>query len=213
MVEKNVLLNNNGKAKGFTIVSNKLLSASNASLKAKALYAYLSSKPDRWSFSSLRIANEILEGKDAIQATLIELEQLNLLRRRKMKDDNGNWNGVVYYLIDIDDSNLVNEYFNNKKDDVAKGKTIEKREDEFKDRCRPVYQLKKERMTASMIQEFIKYWTEKTYGGKKMRFEMQTAFDISRRMETWIRNSQSYKANSGYKSTTQLKKELQIQNT
>lgn len=206
-----ILLNSNSKAKGFTIVSNRLLSASNLSLKAKGLYSYLCSKPDRWNFSSVRMANELKEGVDGIKNTLSELESVNLLKRRKVKDKNGNWNGVIYYLISPDDANLVVEYFSNKKEKVS-GKTIEQRKEEFRDRCRVVYETKKDRMTMQMIKAFFEYWSETTYGGLKMRFEMQTAFDLSKRMETWIRNNQKFSENK-FMSPSRNKKELQTQNT
>ncbi len=36
-----------------------------------------------------------------------------------------------------------------------------------------------------MVRAFYDYWTEKTYGGRKMRFEKQQAFEISKRLATW----------------------------
>jgi len=204
-----ILLNKNSKIKGFTIAPNKLLNANNLSLKAKALYLYMSSKPDRWNFSATRIANELKEGIAGIENTLTELEMLNLLRRRKTKDSKGVWSGIIYYLNCVEDSNVVVEYHSNRKDKVA-GRTIEQRKEEFKERCRQVYETKKDRMSTVMIKAFFDYWSEVTYGGNRMRFEMQTAFDLSKRMETWIRNNNKF---SNFKSTAQLKKELQTQNT
>lgn len=201
-----ILLNQNSKIKGFTIASNRLLNANNISLKAKALYLYMSSKPDRWNFSATRIANELKEGVRGIENTLTELEMFNLLRRKKIKDKNGAWNGVVYYLNSVEDSNVVVEFRSNKKDKVS-GRTVEQRKEEFKNRCKQVYETKKDRMTDAMIKAFFIYWTETTYGGDRMRFEMQTAFDMAKRMETWIRN------NSKFNPRTQSKTELQINNT
>lgn len=201
-----VLLNQGSKIKGFTIASNRLLNANNISLKAKALYLYMSSKPDRWNFSATRIANELKEGVRGIENTLTELEMFNLLRRKKIKDKNGSWNGVIYYLNSVEDSNVVVEFHSNKKDKVS-GRTVEQRKEEFKNRCKQVYETKKDRMTDAMIKAFFIYWTETTYGGDRMRFEMQTAFDLGKRMETWIRN------NSKFTPRAQNKTELQINNT
>ena len=36
-----------------------------------------------------------------------------------------------------------------------------------------------------MIESFCDYWTESKTNGKKMLFEMQKTFDISRRLKTW----------------------------
>lgn len=43
-----------------------------------------------------------------------------------------------------------------------------------------------------MVRSFYDYWTEKTYGGRKMRFEKQQAFEISKRLATWQKNDLSY---------------------
>ena len=43
-----------------------------------------------------------------------------------------------------------------------------------------------------MVRAFYDYWTEKTYGGRKMRFEKQQAFEISKRLSTWQKNDLSY---------------------
>jgi len=45
-----------------------------------------------------------------------------------------------------------------------------------------------------MLRDFFDYWTEMNEGGKKMRFEMQKVFDISRRLKTWSNNNK-FKAN------------------
>lgn len=43
-----------------------------------------------------------------------------------------------------------------------------------------------------MVRAFYDYWTEKTYGGRKMRFEKQQAFEISKRLATWKKHDLSY---------------------
>lgn len=43
-----------------------------------------------------------------------------------------------------------------------------------------------------MVRAFYDYWTEKTYGGRKMRFEKQPAFEIPKRLATWQKNDLSY---------------------
>ena len=42
-----------------------------------------------------------------------------------------------------------------------------------------------------MVRAFYDYWTEKTYGGRKMRFEKQQAFEISKRLATWQKHDLS----------------------
>lgn len=43
-----------------------------------------------------------------------------------------------------------------------------------------------------MVRAFYDYWTEKTYVGRKMRFEKQQAFEISKRLATWQKHDLSY---------------------
>lgn len=43
-----------------------------------------------------------------------------------------------------------------------------------------------------VLNEFIEYWTEHNSKGKKMRFEMEKVFDISRRWATWIKNNEKF---------------------
>ena len=43
-----------------------------------------------------------------------------------------------------------------------------------------------------MVRAFYDYWTEKAYGGRKMRFEKQQAFEISKRLATWQKHDLSY---------------------
>lgn len=40
--------------------------------------------------------------------------------------------------------------------------------------------------------EFVDYWTEHGENDRKMRFEKEKSFDISRRFKTWQRNSKKF---------------------
>lgn len=41
----------------------------------------------------------------------------------------------------------------------------------------------------ALLRAFYNYWTEHNRNGKKMRFEMEKVFDVSRRLATWERRS------------------------
>jgi hypothetical protein len=43
-----------------------------------------------------------------------------------------------------------------------------------------------------IINEFYLYWTEHGTNDKKMRFEKQTSFDLSRRLNNWLKNSAKF---------------------
>lgn len=40
-----------------------------------------------------------------------------------------------------------------------------------------------------ILKDFYLYWTEHGTNDKKMRFEKQTSFDVSRRLNNWLKNS------------------------
>jgi hypothetical protein len=43
-----------------------------------------------------------------------------------------------------------------------------------------------------ILNEFYLYWTEHGANDKKMRFEKQTSFDVSRRLNNWLKNSAKF---------------------
>jgi predicted transcriptional regulator len=202
----NILFSNNRN--GFTMVANKLLSATNLSLKGKALYAYLMSKPNQWNFSHSRISSEMKEGKDAINNIMNELEQLNLLSRRKMKQD-GKWSGVAYYIADIDDSNITHEFKKEKRE--VPTVPIEERKKVFRQECLVEWTNKPE-MSKTLGKRFFEYWTEKTRGKKLMRFELQDTFEISLRMDYFVANEKRF-AQEKVDKKENKKKELTTKNT
>jgi len=57
-----------------------------------------------------------------------------------------------------------------------------------------------------MLEKFLDYWTEKNEGGKKMRFEMQKVFDVSRRLKTWSGNNDKFKNTNQVAPTRQTPK-------
>lgn len=70
---------------------------------------------------------------------------------------------------------------------ATKVATIEDRQKVFMERLTPHLQ----EYSKEMLREFFDYWVEKNDGGRKMRFEMQKVFDVSRRLKTWKRNNYS----------------------
>ncbi len=60
-------------------------------------------------------------------------------------------------------------------------------------------------LSLQMVEEFIDYWTERSFNGKKMRFEKETVFDIKRRLKTWEANQKRF-------STPEFKRACQMPN-
>jgi len=64
--------------------------------------------------------------------------------------------------------------------------TIDERKLKFADTLKPFLEL----YGKEMLNEFYAYWTEHNPKGKKMRFEMERAWGIERRLATWNKNVQ-----------------------
>jgi uncharacterized protein YdaU (DUF1376 family) len=63
-------------------------------------------------------------------------------------------------------------------------KSIDERAKEFAEQLIPFA----EKYERPMLVEFYNYWTEHSAKGKKMRFEKQTVFDVTKRLVTWKLN-------------------------
>ena len=64
--------------------------------------------------------------------------------------------------------------------------TIDERKLKFADTLKPFLEL----YGKNMLNDFYAYWTEHSSKGKKMRFEMERAWGIERRLATWNKNVQ-----------------------
>ena len=68
-------------------------------------------------------------------------------------------------------------------------KNIEQRKSEFILKIRTLYQ---DKGNFNIIDEFCDYWTEHGEKDRKMRFEKERSFDISKRLVRWQRNSKKF---------------------
>lgn len=75
----------------------------------------------------------------------------------------------------------------NKENNVNK-KDIEDRKTEFKNSLSTFLN----NYSKDLLNDFFKYWTEHGEKDKKMRFEKEKSFGISRRLETWKRNQEKF---------------------
>ena len=67
-------------------------------------------------------------------------------------------------------------------------KKIENRKNEFKNSLSPFL----EKYGKDMLNDFFEYWTEHGYKDKKMRFEKERSFGLSRRLSTWSKNQKKW---------------------
>lgn len=57
----------------------------------------------------------------------------------------------------------------------------------------------------SLLREFYEYWTESSPKARKMRWEKEKAFDIDRRLRTWVKRAQQFKVNTNESRIDQIK--------
>ncbi len=192
----------------FTMVANEVLNRADLSLKAKGLFAYLFSKPDGWDFAAERIAKDCLEERKTILSILSELEEKKLLHREKLPSgrvrytihyadatDNGTASlfpesekrtlGTPGYqrgtLVPISNIDIYKNFFEEaqKKSEGYQKKIIGITAKDY---------LKPREIHRIVLEEFIPYWTERSEGGTKERWQKERVFDPWRRLETWLRN-------------------------
>lgn len=83
----------------FTIVPNDILDNPAISYRAKGIYAYLRSKPENWEFRMQNIINSSKEGRDAVKASIKELEDAGYLKRCPIRcPETGKFNGWIWYV-------------------------------------------------------------------------------------------------------------------
>ena len=70
-----------------------------------------------------------------------------------------------------------------------KNKSIDERKAEFKNSLLSNFINQYEH---ELLIDFFEYWTEASPGAKKLRFEKEKAFDVSRRLKTWLRRAPKF---------------------
>ncbi len=86
-------------ALGFTQVPNYIIEDDDRlSWKAKGIYLYLVSRPDKWDYYIQDIINRSKDGKDAVKSGIKELEKYGYLKRKKVKNEKGQFGKYDYLL-------------------------------------------------------------------------------------------------------------------
>ncbi len=82
----------------YTIMSNRHLRDKRLSLKAKGLLSQMLSLLEDWDYTLTGLAKINAEGKDAIRAAIVELEQAGYIQRRQTTDKNGKFAANEYII-------------------------------------------------------------------------------------------------------------------
>ena len=83
---------------GFTVIDNATLRDTRLSWRARGLLAYILSLPDDWTVTSSHLESQGTEGREAIRASLRELEAAGYMTRYRYARPNGTfgWETIVY---------------------------------------------------------------------------------------------------------------------
>ena len=99
----------------------------------------------------------------------------------------------VIKLLDKHNIELDNPLVSVKDKDKNKAKDINTKKEEFAKRVeKEVFDM---HLDPNMIKEFIEYWTEHNDGGRVLRYEQQSIFNVRKRMSTWVKNSKKFNSN------------------
>ena len=106
----------------------------------------------------------------------------------------------VIKLLDKHNIELDNPLVSVKDKDKDKAKDINTKKEEFAKRVeKEVFDMQ---IDPAMIKEFIEYWTEHNDGGRVLRYEQQSIFNVRKRMSTWVKNSKKFNSNMKFQSAS-----------
>ena len=86
------------RTRDYTVMCNHHLKDSNLSLKAKGLLSMMLSLPEDWDYTLSGLARISLEGKDAIRAAVVELEQAGYVVRSRTRNRKGQLAPAEYII-------------------------------------------------------------------------------------------------------------------
>lgn len=126
-----------------------------------------------------KISSELDIGLRTVRTILKKLYSTNIVTHQVTH------NGSVVTVNNIDSYKALKLTGDTQSD--TPNKALEKRKHAFGEKLIPYI----EQYGKTLIREFFDYWTEHNENGKKMRFEKEKTFEISRRLARWSKNNSS----------------------
>ena len=195
----------------YVSIPSDILQDVNISLKARGLYVTIMGLPRHWSLSIRGLLPILKESKNTICSILKELETYGYVSRSQSKDSSGKYGDIVYTL-HARSAKLTDKMASEQEEEKqtqqcnADCHKEERKSPSIKSRAKDFRIILDEYVdnpyTKDMIEAFYDYWSEPTPSGKKMKFELEKTWDVSRRLRTWKRNESKYggKYNSNSRS-------------
>ena len=126
-----------------------------------------------------KISSELDIGLRTVRTILKKLYSTNIVTHQVTH------NGSVVTVNNIDSYKALKLTGDTQSD--TPNEALEKRKHAFGEKLIPYM----EQYGKALIREFFDYWTEHNENGKKMRFEKEKTFEISRRLARWSKNNRS----------------------
>jgi hypothetical protein len=115
-----------------------------------------------------------------------DLVKYENIREKNQSNAKKRWDAVAFDRIPSDAYDAVNVNVNDN-DNIISNK-IDDRKRSFYNSLRDYVK----EYSKGMLREFYEYWTEHGPKDRKMRFEKEKSFDVSRRLKTWSANQKKF---------------------
>ena len=195
-------------AEGFTMMPNALIADQRVSLAAKALWAYIASKPEGWTFRRQAMASHLGIGVQYLQKLSKELIVAGWLEREQKLANNNRFKPAIYRLcypksnvdgfnvhvpnvhvpnVHVKNTRISNKEYSNKEysnKDMSAALSKNAKIEAFKRQAKQA--ARQLDLPAEDAYKFVLYWTQQ--GRRKMLYEEQRGFDIEARLKMWALN-------------------------
>ena len=88
------------KERNYTVIDNTFIKDKTLSAKAKGIMCYLLSLPDDWKIYLSELENNFTDGKTSISSGIKELMEHGYLKRERLHDEQGKFDGYTYQVIE-----------------------------------------------------------------------------------------------------------------
>lgn len=190
------------------MIPNALIADQRVSLAAKALWAYIASKPEGWTFRRQAMASQLGIGVQYLQKLSKELIVAGWLQREQKLANNNRFKPAIYRLcypksnvdgfnvhvpnvhvpnVHVKNTHISNKDYSNKdysKKDMSDALSKKAKIEAFKRQAKQA--ARQLDLPAEDAYKFVLYWTQQ--GRSKMLYEEQRGFDIEARLKMWALN-------------------------
>lgn len=190
------------------MMPNALIADQRVSLAAKALWAYIASKPEGWTFRRQAMAAQLGICVQYLQKLSKELIVAGWLEREQKLANNNRFKPAIYRLcypksnvdgfnvhvpnvhvpnVHVKNTHNSNKEYSNKdysKKDMSVALSKNAKIEAFKKQAKQA--ARQLHLPPEDTYKFVLYWTQQ--GRRKMLYEEQRGFDIEARLKMWALN-------------------------